>query len=514
MGFFLAVTAALFFTSRDRFFFDPGSFWHVRIGEEIESRGFFRTDPLTYTQAGRHWVPTQWLAEVGMAQAHYRLGLDGLLWLALLTLAAFCAWLAGRFTRAGCHPLLTALFLVLFFALSSYHYHARPHLVTLVLLGLLLGFLADIEAKRLPFWMLIFLVPFFLLWVNLHGGVLGGMVTFGLVGIGWGMWFLFGWPSPVKNWLDVLGLAIVGGLCAATTLANPYGLDLLNMWLEIMRQELPTIINEHRPPSFDRPEAWALAGGSLLYLFLLAGTAPNRPRVVWLLPLVWLVQTWLRVRNGPLFAATALVAMADFLPHCRWFQAIAKRTDLYVVPSADEPPARFGWLNHAWLLLLPLPFLFPGMFRGQVRLDPGHWPVTLVPTLRHELRQANAFICHDDVFGGFLAYFVPESRIFLDDRCELHGRDLLLEYVALRRGTPGQAGPIFSQWVKKYRINLVLTRADSTLARYLRTQDDWKLLQQTDGEPSQRCVLFKRVSGPSPSGQGTAIIARGDGWKD
>lgn len=505
LGFFLLVLAGLFLTSRDRFFFDPGTFWHTRTGEELLRRGFLKTDPFTYTQAGRTWIPAQWLAEMGMAVVHERMGLDGLLWTALLLLAGLFAWLAGRFTQAGCHPLLTAVFLGLVFGASCYHYHARPHLFTLVFLGLLLGLLADVESGRASLWRLLWLVPFFILWVNLHGGVLGGMATFGLAGFGWGVNFLLKKPSPLKDWRDVLSLALIGGFCAATVLVNPYGLGLIDIWREILRQDLPNIIAEHKPLSLEDPEGWAVLLLGALYVFFLAG-ASGWPRVVWLLPLVWLAQAWLRVRNGPLFAVTAAVALADLLPHCRWMLALGRRSDLYVVPDGDGPKPRWRLLAHPWLFLLPIPFLAPAFFRGGVQLDAQHWPLALLPQLRSELRQPGAVIFNDDLYGGFLVYFVPETKIFIDDRCELHGRDLLLEYVAAVRGEPPQTAEAMAGWIRKHKLTLALTKAEGPFAKYLKGRPDWKLLAETEGPPEKRVALFKRLTAADSPKTGEMLI--------
>src|SRR5205807_337107 len=86
IGLGLAVVLVLLVTSRDRFFLDPGTFWHTVTGERILTGGFFDTDPYSYTFAGQPWVPSQWLAEVVMALLHRLAGLDALLWATLALL--------------------------------------------------------------------------------------------------------------------------------------------------------------------------------------------------------------------------------------------------------------------------------------------------------------------------------------------------------------------------------------------------------------------------------------------
>ena len=77
--FFLALWLILLVAFRERGFYDPGSLWHIKVGEIILKEGMPRTDPFSYTFAGLRWMPQQWGAEVLMALVHERTRLDGLL---------------------------------------------------------------------------------------------------------------------------------------------------------------------------------------------------------------------------------------------------------------------------------------------------------------------------------------------------------------------------------------------------------------------------------------------------
>src|SRR5438477_11622618 len=63
-GLFFALWLLLLVGGRSRLFRDPGTFWHTVVGEQIISTGEFRdTDSFSYTFAGQHWIPHQWLGE-------------------------------------------------------------------------------------------------------------------------------------------------------------------------------------------------------------------------------------------------------------------------------------------------------------------------------------------------------------------------------------------------------------------------------------------------------------------
>ena len=58
--FFLAIWLILLIAFRERGFYDPGSLWHVKVGQIILKEGMPRTDPFSYTFEGQRWMPQQW----------------------------------------------------------------------------------------------------------------------------------------------------------------------------------------------------------------------------------------------------------------------------------------------------------------------------------------------------------------------------------------------------------------------------------------------------------------------
>src|SRR5262249_37523615 len=158
------------------------------------------------------------------------------------------------------------------------------------------------------------------------------------------------------------------------------------------------------------------------------GVPPQRLRVTWLIPLVWFYLAWTRVRHGPLFVVTATVALAAMYPNLRWVEWVS-RWDKDVFGHKDclrrGPPKQLSW--HA--LLLPLALVFaafcfqtegariPVLGSGLATIDPNLWPVELLPELRDYMRRhpPGTPIFNDMRFGGFLNYYTPELRVFIDD---------------------------------------------------------------------------------------------------
>src|SRR5579884_2766531 len=92
-GFFIVLCVLLLYGGRTRFFQDPGTFWHIVVGQRILSSGqLMHADEFTYTRAGTPWSPFQWLGECGMAVLHQAGSWDLLLLAGVTLLAAVYAY--------------------------------------------------------------------------------------------------------------------------------------------------------------------------------------------------------------------------------------------------------------------------------------------------------------------------------------------------------------------------------------------------------------------------------------
>jgi hypothetical protein len=482
---------------RDRLFGDPGSLWHIVVGQRIlTSHEFLATDPFSFTHAGEPWIPQSWLCECGLALLHRLDGLNTVLTATAALLAGLYTWIAHRLLRAGLHPLLSVLLTLLAMLASAYHFHPRPHLLSIVFLGWTFANLCDVEAGRVSLKRLIWLLPLFVLWTNIHGGVLGGFGTLAITVIGWlvAPWVWLDGPN-LSPWQMVrLGLLVLG--CGLTAFINPYGTALPRTWFALLGSPLlPRLIDEHAPLL---EAGWA--GGAVLvfgvvYMIALLGVLPRRLRVTWLIPLIWLALSFTRIRHGPLFAVTAVLALADIFPHIRWAAWLARKgsvicrlrpqTAVERDKGIDLAPAVLPCLAVSAALVVQVAGLpLPSWGREWVRLDPRSCPIELLPELRkvESGEPAGTPIFNEMLFGGFLIYHTPGLRVFIDDRCELYGDDDLMAYALALRDDPSQ----INRWAERYGFNLALTRAGSKFDTYLR-EDGWTILGET-----KTATLFRR----------------------
>lgn len=479
---FLGIWLVLMLTGRTALFQDPGTFWHTRLGlETLASGQVTRVDAFTCSVAGQSWVDAQWLPECLMAAMYRLCGWDGLLLLTATLLAAIYAALAARLANQGWNCVAVLGLLALVLGASSHQFHVRPLVLTIGLLAGLQCVLVDVEAGRRGLKSLSVWIVIFLLWANSHGGVLAGLGTLSLTVVGWCGFRVLGLCSPVRTGREGLVSLAILAACIATVAVNPYGLSLARGWLHVLELPLSQIIQEHAPLDFGEPYAWIVLLLAALYVTALAGTPWRTWRVSWLLPLVWLGLTFLRVRNGALFAVTVAATMSDVLAQSRWAIVLRKHEWLTTIES-HSGRRRFA------PLLLPLAVVIvtaglqaagtrlPVVGQGWVQLDSQRWPVDLLPELRAIADRSDSPtpIVNDMLYGGFLIFHTPRLAVLIDDRCELFGRQMLLDYRRAETRQPER----FDAWSRQYAARYALLPNDTPAERFFQARPDWHLIRR------------------------------------
>jgi hypothetical protein len=452
-------------------------------------------------------VPQQWGAEVLMALTHRVGGLDAMLLAFATGVSLLFTVIFRRCVQSGMGPMLAALIVGGCLFVSTFHYFVRPHMFTIALLGWTMMCIIDYERGRATAWRLAGLIPLYVLWTNLHGGVLGGTMTLGLAVLGWGALFLLQRPdppTPIQNWRTAFLLAGIVVACLLTPFVNPHGLEMIRIWQRIVGSTvLPQIISEHMPMNPTSPLGIAVLGLGAFYIILLLGTLPKWPRVSWLLPLVWFVLSFKGIRQGPLFAITAAVAIADLWPHTIWHRLLVKYGDGSL--ARDNPPVGTGGLSWAMVpaivVLLALGLQVgkvsvPVIGYGWARLDPSFTPVDLNGAVMEyaEKMPLGTRIFNDANLGGYLIYYAPSLKIFMDDRCELYGDDWMKCYTDTLRLPPKELGVVFEEWAADFHFERALVMVNPPdqeqphIEQYLAHSPKWREVAR-----GQRAVMFERV---------------------
>ena len=228
--------------------------WHIRSGEQILStHSIPRTDDFSSTMQGQQWFAWEWLYDLGLGVAHRAMGLNGVVWMTALIVAATMTLLVGQLVRTGTGlPLAIALMLLAEMA-AAIHLYARPHIVSWLFTLMWLIALERWEQGTGPRW-LPYLFPIsMVLWVNLHGGWIVGLVVLAVYGIAAAVDSIrqpdvLGRISA-RHRARRLGWALAWSVLA--TLANPYGWRLhAHIYRYLGDQYLMNKIDEFRSPNF------------------------------------------------------------------------------------------------------------------------------------------------------------------------------------------------------------------------------------------------------------------------
>ncbi|MDA7979299.1 MAG: hypothetical protein MPJ50_11095 [Pirellulales bacterium] len=512
-GIFLALLLILLAVGRGSLFRDPGVFWHTAFGQQIlRGEGIPRVDAHSITFNGVRWLDLQWLGECAMALAYNCGGWDSVLLLGAAVLAATYAWLGQRLLATGMHVIPCCVLLGLVLTASSHHFHVRPHLVSIWLLGMTVATLVDIERGKRSIWSLAWLTPLFALWSNIHGGVLGGLATAGITVTGWSFLSLLGQESPLKT---VRGRVLASALMASAALAllaTPHGWGGMHTCLRLMSMPLPEVIQEHRSLSLFRVEGIAVVLLGFAYIATLRTVGTRQWRVTWVLPFVWLALAFLRVRHAPLFAIVWGVVMADAISRSRaklwlaqhglWAEestTLSRTADSkHTKPAHSEPNrirARYGVLVAFIPVVLALALQIgnmrvPLLGKNWARLSAAGWPMALADDLvmlqtakGRPLRLLNQL--H---YGGFVILHSPKTQVFIDDRCELYGFAFLSEYALAEASEPHR----IRGWQVRHKFDAALVTSGSAFDVFLSREPGWKRLT-ADGS----AVLYLSEASPT-----------------
>ncbi len=205
---------------------DPDIWWHLRNAEVfVQTHSVVHQDFYSFTAAGSRWMNEAWLGELPYYFAWQWWGIRGiyLVMLAeveLILIGVFAlAYLASRNVKAA----FCASWLAVWLATVSFG--PRTLLAGWIcLVAELFIFLQYKRGKDLS-WLL---PPLFVLWANLHGSWLIGMVFFGvfcasgLIQGVWGRLQATRWSAP-----QIRKLALVGSLSVAGLFLNPYTYHLV-----------------------------------------------------------------------------------------------------------------------------------------------------------------------------------------------------------------------------------------------------------------------------------------------
>lgn len=378
------------------------TWWHLAYGREMAERGgFAQMDWFSHTAEGRPFPNHQWLGERALYSAFVIGGLP------LVT--AFCAcllttaWvLCWRLSRG---PLLDRLLvLAAGVAGSTLVWSIRPQIFTIVLLPTVVTLLVRRRLTLVPLVML--------LWANLHGGVLLGLLAIGT----------FVAVSAVYERRALLAHALCLAASFAATVLTPLGLDY---WPEIVRSLQRSQVNrlhEWQAPGLPPEQLFFWAAAAALVALAAAkwrSLSSSTDRAMVAIPLMLLPVAARSLRNVAPFMMLAAPALTRLLDTGARQEEVfdSRRSAGGAIAVAAAATIALILVGRAWIV--------PWQRLGWEPVSTG---------AAYAIRSCQGPLYNSYTDGGPIIWFVPGRKVFLDSRQDQFPMALVRDATAAENG--------------------------------------------------------------------------------
>jgi hypothetical protein len=481
---------------------DADTGWHIRNGQlMLQTHAITRSDPFSSTRGGQPWYDWEWLSDLILAGIHHVLGLNGVVFFtAALVASIFALLLHGAMRRGGTLPISITLVL-LALVVSTVHLLARPHVVSwlfaLVWFDLLDSASCGKDDGR-AFWLPVLMV----LWVNLHGGFLLGLMLLGIYLLGGAIEYAVSSDNRYRTarWLRRLGLVTL--LSILTSLINPFGYRLyIHVYQYLSNSFLMNHISEFLSPNFHGGAGLGFIALLSITILAIAGRGRAISASQWLVVLFAVGSGLYAARNLPVAAILLTLMVAPIAG-----KAIADAGDQpELAPRIRRFWSRFNSLgtrmgnlelhfrSHFWLVLAVVLGLWTCVHGGRfgsiqyidAYFDGQRFPVKAADVMAE--RNVREPIFCPDSWGGYLIYrLYPQAQIVVDDRHDLYGEPFFKQYLKVVQ--------VESNWervLNDMHVNWVVAPTNSSLVTMMRVTPAWIVIHE-----DTTSVLFHRAKNP------------------
>ena len=441
---------------------------HIALGNlTLDERIIPTHDLLSHTRVGLHRPPYEWLSQVVTALAYRILNMDGVILLTALTLGITFS-LVYKYSNQRSNSHLPPLFITFTtIGASTIHWLPRPHIITFLFLALWIEHLEKLTNGELTNKRYVFPV-IMLIWANMHGGFIFGVLIWGAYIAGW-LWDMWQGKANKKAGSD---LVIVGITSFIATVITP---DLWHNWDAVLNNRSAFILNrtvETMRPDLSAP---SIIPFTLLLSLTLISFSVNRRTIKasHLFMITGLgIMSLMMARNIPLFAIASTPILSaqvnKLLSKSKTWTQISKR-----FAGFGAAPTLSFWPAVAAIIALIYFANFNLKYEHSFfRFDPAVFPVDAVTFLKENPQQGNMF--NEFNWGGYLEYkLFPDYKVFLDSQSDFYGEPLMREYDQIIAAT--------GDWMDllgKYQVEWVIVPSNSPLGKAIADNAEWNILYE------------------------------------
>ena len=463
----------------DRLLWDGDVALHTRIGDYVLDHGHVPTaDPFSFTKPGERFYAFQWLTGVIFASLNRSVGLKGIVLLCGAVIALYLTLLCRDMVQRGTNGLLAILLVMLGANASAIHFHARPHLFTLLFLVIANALIAEDRVR--PSWKIWLLAPLTALWVNMHSGFPAVLAVMGALAVGCVL---------TQDWPRVRRYSGVLAACALATLVNPNGIALHQHISKFLNSPWAMAnINEYQSPVF-RDEAMYLYMGILFLALMVCGQHFARRQwteCLWIL--MFAAGSLQSARHVPLFIVTVLPLIGVAATEL-WAELTAgqsRASILGVLADISEKTTAKIQPASVWVIVMIAGvFLFANPRNWPTDLSERYFPRAAAHQFKDQLGAARVF--STDQWGDYLLWTgYPRQRVFMDGRSDFFGEPIGREYATVMSAASG-----WRQILDRRQINMILLPPETPVVEALVSDAHWRVLYR-----DKQAVLFEKASQP------------------
>jgi hypothetical protein len=478
--FFLILLLVLFIlTTRE--VTDPDFWWHLRAGQYIfETRSIPHTDIFSFTFTGREWVTHEWLSEVLIYAIFKWAGWGGLvIGFALIVTAGFgISYYSCE--KSGAHPFVSWGAVLLGAMSTAPVWGVRPQMFSMLLASSYLAILMNClrgQAGR-SVWVL---PPLMLLWVNLHGGYVLGLVLITIALFGIALDGLLEKTPRAEVLRRAAPLAFVLLACLMVVPLNPNGFRLFSYPFETLSSPvMQEHIEEWFSPNFHQTRFLALAA-LMFATFAVLALSSKRARASELLMLSATAYAVLRSgRHLPIFAFAAVPLLAEHASV--WIKSRGFMPGLF---APEQIVSRRQAILRCAVLVVALGLSMVNVRKvvaRQSQTEASNFPSSAVEFIRAGNLPGPIFNWYD--WGGYMIWkLYPERRVYIDGRADVYGDAFIEEFLRASRGQGD-----WRDTLVRHQIRTVIVKPDSPLSNLLLKEEGWGKVY----EDAQAVVLTRQ----------------------
>ena len=453
----------------------PNDFWwHLRIGEYIyTNHNIPSMNMYAWTlPAEQPFYYGAWLAEYLFFLLYRYGGLELIIAVRTLFLGITIWLVASEAKRESKSWRISALVITLLCLMILNNLIVRTQMwawIPFIMTYLVLKRYTAGELK----WQWLLLCPVsMILWVNVHGSFILGLILPGAFFLGETINKLLKQPNAL-NWRQIGWIGCTGALSGIAILINPRFFEIITYTINLLTDPpSQKLIDEWQSPTPQGIANIVFFFGIIFFIIILTYSKYRLTPTEIILYVGFLWLAWSGQRYVIWFGMVSIPSLAHLI----------KELPLKM-PSLTPPK---NWLNLLLVILIFIPVIaVQPWFVKRLPLPEAYWEFVLrdspsgplnsvetpVAAVEYLKSHPGGNLFNEMGYGSYLIWAIPEQKVFADPRVELYPYEQWQDYIRINNGTN------YNEILTKYGVDRILLdkKLQPELAALLVNDQRWKL---------------------------------------